>query len=201
MMKLPSIIENTEFDEKGFALVDSKVFVPAYVASQHGFSYYEDRYDKFSTGSLLEEFYEALKEKNILPLCPFKACREHLDLEKLGSMKTINEQRKFWEEFNDIVGKVNCEQLMPRSKLMIAILDGGHAVDDGVAAEIGYYSAKFDKPIIAVRNDIRVSENQYATVNAAVSYFIEKKNLFSGPAAYERALDSLENIADSMVNE
>ena len=36
--KLPSIIQETEFDERGLARTKSDLLVPAYVASQLGFS-------------------------------------------------------------------------------------------------------------------------------------------------------------------
>ena len=61
-----------------------------------------------------------------MALCPFTACGEYLNFAKLGEAKTIDEVLEFWDGFNKIVGPVNYGELMPRSKLMIAILDGGY---------------------------------------------------------------------------
>src|SRR3990172_4839460 len=108
--KLPSIIMNTKFDEKGFAITEQGVLVPAYVASQLGFS---------TTGrEQLQCFYNKLKkEADVLALCPFEACGEYLDFSKLEQSKTIDEVISFWDKFNRLIGPVNYGELMPRSKL------------------------------------------------------------------------------------
>lgn len=57
---------------------------------------------------------------------------------------------------------------MEKSKLMAAILDGSHAVDDGTAGEIGRYCAKKYGPIIALRTDLRLGENIGSPVNLQI---------------------------------
>ncbi len=188
--KLPSVLRDTKFDEKGFAISDQGILVPAYVASQLGFS--------TSGRDQLRQFYGRLTEEaGILPLCPFAACGEYLDFSRLERCKTIDEVMNFWDEFNKLIGPVNYGELMPRSKLMIAILDGGHALDDGVSAEIGFYAAEYkgEKPIMGIRSDFRLAENPAAPINPAVRYFIDqgpyRGSFFSGPNAYQSAVEYL----------
>ncbi len=148
--KLPSVIANNKFNEKGLVESKKRLLVPAYVASQFGFNYPGREY-------LNKLFYPALKaDAGVLPLCPFAACGEYLDLSKLNDDMTVGEEKKFWNGFNEIIGEVNYENLMPKSKFMIAILDGGHAVDDGVATEIGLYAGEFKRKIIGIRSDFRL---------------------------------------------
>jgi len=197
--KLPSIIQETEFDERGFAKSDSGLLVPAYMASQLGFS--------ASGKEQLERFYDCLKnEAGILPLCPFTACVEYLDFSRLENLKTNEELWSFWDDFNKIIGPVNYGELMPRSKLMIAVLDGGHALDDGVSAEIGFYAAEYkgEKPIVGIRSDVRLAENPAAPINPAVRYFIDQGpyggSFFSGIDAYDKSVASIAKIAEGMKN-
>jgi hypothetical protein len=195
--KLPSIVRETEFDEKGFARTDAGLLVPAYVASQLGFS--------ASGKEQLDNFYGRLRdEAGVLALCPFTACGEYLNFAKLGEAKTIDEVLEFWDGFNKIVGPVNYGELMPRSKLMIAILDGGHALDDGVSAEIGFYAAEYKgkKPIVGIRSDFRLAENPAAPINPAVRYFIDQGPyngaFFSGLDAYDKSVESIAKIAEGI---
>ena len=197
--KLPSIIQETEFDEKGFAKTDAGLLVPAYVASQLGFS--------ASGKEQLDRFYGRLRdEAGILALCPFKACGEYLDFSRLGNLNTIEEVLGFCDDFNNIVGLVNYEELMPRSKLMIAVLDGGHALDDGVSGEIGFYAAEYkgEKPIVGIRSDFRLAENPAAPINPAVRYFIDQGpyngSFFSGFDAYDKSVESIAKIAEGIKN-
>lgn len=199
LKKLPSIIQETEFDERGFARTDAGLLVPAYVASQLGFS--------ASGKEQLNKFYNRLRdESGVLALCPFTACGEYLDFSRLADSKTIDEVLGFWNEFNKIVGPVNYRELMPRSKLMIAILDGGHALDDGVSAEIGFYAAEYKgrKPVVGIRSDFRLAENPAALINPAVRYFIDQGPyngfFFSGLDAYDKAVESIAKIAEGIKN-
>jgi hypothetical protein len=195
--KLPTIIRETDFDKNGFARTKEGLLVPAYVASQLGFNAPGRQY--------LKEFYSRLKrEAGVLPLCPFAACEEYLTLSGLDSCKTIDQLFGFWEEFNSIIGPVNYETLMPASKLMIAILDGGHALDDGVSAEIGYYAGEYkgSKPMVGIRSDYRLAENAAAPVNGAVRYFLDSirynGSLFTGFGAYDAALASIAQLTEQM---
>jgi hypothetical protein len=199
MDKLPSIIMDTEFDPNGLAVTDEGLLVPAYVASQHGFN----DGSRFTPREQLNRFYQALrKEAGVLPLCPFTACGEYLDLSLLENPGTFQDVISFWDDFNRLVGPVNYETLMPRSRMLIAILDGGPAIDDGVAAEISHYATEHGRPIIGIRSDFRLAENPAAPINPAVRYFTDQGpydgQLFMGPHAYENALGRIAQIADSI---
>lgn len=200
----PSILRKLKFSDEGFVEhTDSfdnskRLLVPAYVASQLGFS---------NIGmDTLHGFYSRLFDVGIQPLCPFTACGEFINTAKLDALNKLDEIVSFWNEFNNLVGEINYGQLMPKSKLMIAILDGGHAVDDGVAAEIGFYAAEYkgEKPIIGIRSDFRLAENVSAPVNPAVRYFIDKGKyhgfFFDGKTAYGDAIKRLEHIAKQMTD-
>lgn len=190
--KLPSILKN-RFNRQGLAKTDSGLLAPAYIASQLGFSE--------SGRRELAYFHKKFEEVGIYPLCPFTACGEYLDFSRLAQCKTIEDQLKFWDDFNKIVGPVNYGKLMPKSKLMIAILDGGHALDDGVCSEIGYYAAKYkgEKPIVAIRTDFRFAENPAAPINPAVRYFLDQGPyngyFFNGPNAEAGALERIADLA------
>ena len=187
LKKLSSIITNTRFSREGLVITESDLLVPVYVASQFGFN---------EPGrEFLERFYERLRnEAEIFPLCPFKACEEFLD-----------KNNPNWKKFNKIVGELNYEILIPKSKLLIAILDGSHAIDDGVSAEIGYYAGKCPlKPIIGIRSDFRMAENPETPINIAVKYLIEKSprgKLFAGSSAYDDAFEYLSDLAKKIIDE
>jgi hypothetical protein len=192
--QLPSVIRDNQFDERGLVRGHGISLVPAYVASQWGFN---------SAGmERLYHFYSTLRERaGVLALCPFTACSERLDTARLGTLQTKEEVDSFWEEFNNIVGPINYGTLMPRSKFMIALLDGGHTIDDGVATEIGYYTGEFKgkKPIVGIRGDIRLAENPMAPINPAIRYFLDKGPyggiLKTGRDAYDRGLDAIIDLA------
>lgn len=192
LKKLPSVIAKNKFNEKGLVESEGELLVPAYVASQLGFNTPGKEY-------LNKLFYPALKaDAGVLPLCPFTACGEYLYLSKLNDDMSVKEEKEFWDDFNGIIGAVNYETLMPKSKFMIAILDGGHAVDDGVSAEIGYYAAKHGR-IAGIRSDFRLAENRSAPVNPAVRYFINQ--FFEGPEAYDNAIKTIRKWADEIRKE
>lgn len=181
--RLPSVIRNNKFDDRGLVQDETGLFVPVYVASETGF------YDQ----KKLNEFYEKLLKRRILPLCPFTACNEYLDLSKLKGMSG-DEIMSFWEKFNETIGVVNYETLMPRSKrFMIALLDGGTDVDSGVAAEVSHYASTpiGTGRVIGIRTDSRTAENVAAPINPAVSYWVKKYGkLIVGPNAYEEGLET-----------
>ncbi len=198
LKKLPSIIAQNTFNEKGLVESEEGLLVPAYVASQFGFNAPGREY-------LNDVFYPALKaDAGVLPLCPFKACDEYLNFSKLNDETPVKTQTKFWSEFGEIIGKVNYETLMPKSKFMIAVLDGGHGIDDGVSAEIGYYAAKHGR-IIGIRSDFRLCENTAAPINMAVRYFLDKGpyngKFFEGPEAYDKAYKTIKEWADEIRKE
>lgn len=192
---LPSALQNFKFDEEGF--VDTSAFgrlVPAYVGSPNGFNA-QGRRD-------LTGFYIQLRERKVFPLCPFAACAEYLDFSRLSDDMTLGEYKAFWREFDDnIIGVVNYETLMPKSKFMIAILEGVPP-DEGLCAEVVYY-ATTNRPIIGIRSDFRPAENISAPINPAVTYFINTgpfgNKFYLGDNAYEEALDGIEKLANDML--
>lgn len=194
-LKLPSVIRENKFNKDGFVETESGILVPAYVGSQFGFSVPGRKY-------LDEYFYPELKKRNVLPLCPFAACREYLDLSKLNDDMSVGELKSFWSDFNDLIGRVNYEILMPHSKFMIALLDGSHSCDDGLCGEIGRFTSNHG-PVIGIRSDFRLSENIAASINQAVEYLITTKPgpggfFFEGPQAYENALDGIMVLAQHL---
>jgi len=196
LKNLPSIIEKNNFNEKGLVIVEQGFLVPVYVGSQQGFSSAEKNY-------LENNFYPELKKRGVLPLCPFTACAEYLNLSELNDNTNLKEYTEFWERFNEIIGPVNYEILMPHSKFMIAIFDGGHACDDGLSAEVSYYASNFGS-VIGIRSDFRLSENIAAPINPAIRYFLDKGpykgKLFTGTTAYEDALNEIEKLANEIKN-
>lgn len=195
LKKLPSIIKNNKFNERGLVEIGSGLLVPAYVGSQLGFN---------TPGKIFleERFYPKLREVRVLALCPFKACGEFLDFSKINDDMSVKEYRKFWERFNKIVGPVNYETLMPKSKFMIALLDGSHAIDDGLASEVSYFGEKHGH-VIGIRSNFRLSENIAAPINPAIRYFIDSKayngQFFDGPHAYDNAYKAIKKLADKFL--
>ncbi len=189
--KLPSVLTENKFNEKGLVETDSGLLVPVYVASECGFNKFYKR--------ALDQFYEELrKEAGVLALCPFTACAEYLGPPP-SEERPLREHKEYWQNFNKTLGKVNYETLMPRSKFMIAIMEGAH-IDDGVAAETAYFP-QYHGPVIGIRSDFRLSENLAAPINGAVRYFVDTGEkydgeFFDGPDAYEKAFPAIKKLAD-----
>ncbi|MHA1698338.1 MAG: nucleoside 2-deoxyribosyltransferase [Promethearchaeota archaeon] len=77
-------------------------------------------------------------------------------------------------EISHKIGRKN-QELIDSADLVVAILDGPD-VDSGVAAEIGYASAK-NKKIFGLRTDFRsAGDNPGLVVNLQVEYFIKASN-------------------------
>ena len=116
---------------------------------------------------------------------------------------TLKEYMEFWQEFNSIVGPVNCESLIPHAKFMIALLDGGQPVDDGVSAEIAYFASNYG-PVFGIRTDLRPAENISAPINPAVRYFLDTGPFngvfFEGPEAYDNALEYIQGFAQGKLD-
>jgi nucleoside 2-deoxyribosyltransferase len=80
------------------------------------------------------------------------------------------ERRRAWQELNPEIGARN-QRDIDGANMVVAVLDGVD-VDSGTAAEIGYAFAK-QKTIVGYRGDFRLSsDNEGATVNLQVEYFI-----------------------------
>lgn len=195
---LPSIIRETEFDSRGFAVSEAGLLVPAYVGCQQGFA--------TRLNERLQGFYDRLREEaHVLPLCPFTACAEYLDLETLNQLETRADEFRFWDTFNRHIGPVNYGTLMPYSKMMIADLDGSHGVDDGLSAEIAHYATRYmgSRPLVGIRSDVRLAENLAAPINPAVRYFLDQGPynglFFQGPFAEDEALEAIAGMAEKMI--
>ena len=193
---LPSIIRENKFNDQGLVETNSGLLVPAYVGSGLGFNH-PGRV--FLNGI----FYPKLRKSRVLELCPFKACGEYLDFSKMSGDMSVMSQLEFWNEFGNIIGKVNYETLMPRAKFMIGLFEG-HAADEGLAAEVAHF-ANNHGPVIGIRTDFRLAENPAAPINPAIRYFIDngpfEGQFFSGEETYEQAYKAIENLADKFREE
>ena len=190
LAKMPSVIRNNQFDARGLAVTPEGLLVPAYVGSELGFN----EPGRFYLDNI---FYPELIRRGILPLCPFKACLEYMDFPRLDEAESLEERTQIQEEFNSYIGAVNYETLMPRSKLMIALLEG-HRVDEGLSAEIAYF-VKNHGPVVGIRSDFRLCENPSAPINLALRYFLDKgpynAAFFVGEDSYKKGLEHLEILA------
>lgn len=186
-----NVLRNVSSD--GLVKTRDRVLVAAYIAHQLGFN-------EPGRFFLERSFFPRLRKKGIHPLDPFKASGDLLSSMPHPEREGISLEgsRSDWGGFNGGVGKMNYEFLMPRSKLLIAILDGGHAVDDGVAPEVSHYWTKYERPVIGIRSDIRGGENLAAPVNPALRYFFDQaEKKFKGPmffTDYNSALDRIEQF-------
>lgn len=190
----PSVLRDYKWTEDGFVETESGLLVPAFVGSQFGFSPY------LRKRVLETDIYPRLRsECGVLPLCPFTAALEHLDLSRLSHSMTVQDNLAFWEDFNRLIGEVDYGCLMPRAKFMLALLDGSHAVDDGLAADVTNFATHYGY-VVGIRSDFRLAENPASPINPAIRYFIDLGpfggKLFCGPAAYDDALKAMKEMAD-----
>jgi len=166
----------------------------AYLASQLGFS---------ETGLFVLEKWiiPEIEKIGIIINNPFSECAKNLDLEHLGKIEKLDEERRFWRAFNLKVTPTN-NKLMEESDCMLAILDGGHAVDDGVSGEMGYYAGIQRGPIITLRSDFRLGENIATSINPQLSgYIFQSRGVLvdrlQGPNATERWFAEIKKWYDS----
>jgi len=100
-------------------------------------------------------------------------------------------QRETWRKLNVKIAARN-RAALDECDAVVAILDGVD-VDSGTAAEIGYAFAK-DKPIAGYRGDFRLSaDNEGATVNLQVEYFIRQSggDIVKSMAELPKALEKI----------
>ncbi len=141
-----------------------------------------------------------IKEAGITVLDPFKWVGEELDFDEIGKLKEHDKVITYWTNFNAKVTVIN-NKLMQNSKCMLAILDGGHAVDDGVASEIGYYAALEIGPIFGLRTDFRLAENMVAGINPQVMGYITQSGgeLIEGANGVERWAAAINDWAQTQL--
>ena len=157
-----------------------KKIVRAYLANQFGFS---------ETGRyLLNNLFKPRLDKiGIKVLDPFVECANELNFSYIETLRLFKDRKKYWEEFSKKVASIN-NRLMQGADCLLAILDGGHAIDDGVASEIGYYAGIKRGPIFALRSDFRCGENIGTLINPQIlGYIIQSKGKLCEPP------DAIEN--------
>jgi nucleoside 2-deoxyribosyltransferase len=97
------------------------------------------------------------------------------DREKLAAVRALPDspaRRQAWRALNREIGAGN-RAAIDAARAVVAVLDGVD-VDSGTAAEIGYAFAR-GKLIVGYRGDVRLSaDNEGATVNLQVEYFIRE---------------------------
>jgi len=120
-----------------------------YLASQLGFS---------ETGKIVLKHIIPELEKYFIVLEPFKDA---------GTIRKITSH----DAARAII--ISNRMLMSRSNVMAPILDGSHAIDDGIASEIAEYASKRIGPIIALRTDLRQHDSNFA-VNPQLSGYIKE---------------------------
>lgn len=136
----------------------------AYLAHQLGFS----QTGRYILGNLI---IPRIEEIGIKVIDPFVECDKHFNADYLESLERYEDRRKYLEEFSRKITPIN-NRKMDESHCLAAILDGGHAVDDGVAGEIGYYTGIRRGPIFAVRSDFRCGENMAVSINPQLLGYI-----------------------------
>ena len=151
--------------------------VKAYLANQLGFS----ETGRYILDNLIKPRIERI---GIIVNDPFLECGKELDLEYVSTLERHEDQRRYWEVFSKKVTPIN-NALMKNSDCLLAILDGGRGVDDGVSSEIGYYAGINRGPIFALRSDFRCGENMAVSINPQLLGYIlmSDGHLAHGPNA------------------
>lgn len=135
-----------------------------YLASPLGFTETGRKY-------YYEQLIPFLQKRGFKVLDPWTSTSPH-KIKTVEGMEYGKEKRDAWRELNREIGDNN-RKAIDESDCILAILDGTD-VDSGVAVEIGYGFAA-GKKIIGYRGDFRLSaDNEGATVNLQVEYFIEQ---------------------------
>ena len=152
--------------------------VSGYLANQFGFS---------ETGRFVLErmIKPMIREIGINIYDPFEECEKKLDLEYLSKLKKYDDRLAYMKEFGHKITPIN-NKLMKKSDCMFTLLDGGHASDDGVSSEIGYFAGIEKGPIFALRTDFRKVESMANTVNWQIVGYIKqsKGQLINNTAEY-----------------
>jgi nucleoside 2-deoxyribosyltransferase len=169
--------------------------VKAYLANQFGF---------YELGRLciLDNFLiPKLKAIGITINDPFEENKKFFDGEELKRLEEAglyNEVKLFWQRFDEKVTPTN-NKYMQDSDCLLALLDGGHAVDDGVASEIGYYAGIKRGPVFGLRSDFRGGENIGCSINPQVQGYIRESGgvIITPPNAIERWFEEIKKWHDS----
>ena len=162
----------------------------AYLANQFGFS---------ETGRyVLENLIKPkIQEIGIIINDPFLECGKEFNYDYLSKLERYGDRIKYCIEFNSKITLIN-NRLMRDSDCLLAVLDGGHQIDDGVASEIGYYAGIEQGPIFALRSDFRCGENIATSINPQILGYIRQSNgaLVDGVNAIERWFSEIQRWYD-----
>ena len=164
--------------------------VKVYLANQFGFS---------ETGMyVLENLIKPkIQEIGIIINDPFLECGKEFNYDYLSKLERYGDRIKYCIEFNSKITSIN-NRLMRDSDCLLAVLDGGHQIDDGVASEIGYYAGIEQGPIFALRSDFRCGENIATSINPQILGYIRQSKgaLVDGVNAIERWLSEIQRWYD-----
>lgn len=171
----------------------NKKEVWGYLGNQLGFS----ETGRYVLDNLIKP---GIKGIGILIHDPFIECVKELDFKYLETLIKHEDVMKFWEEFNYKVEPIN-SRLLSKSDCFLAILDGGHVVDEGLAGEIAHYATIKRGPVFGLRSDIRCGENIAIPINAQTFGYIVKSGgkLVYGPNAVARWFHAVKEWYDSFV--
>ncbi|MFX1504673.1 MAG: nucleoside 2-deoxyribosyltransferase [Promethearchaeota archaeon] len=140
--------------------------VKAYLASQFGFS----ETGRYLLNNLIKP---KIQEIGININDPFKECKKEFNDKDFSNLEKYGDRINYYNEFNSKITQIN-NRLMRDSDCLLAVLDGGHQIDDGVASEIGYYAGIEQGPIYALRSDFRSGENIATSINPQILGYIEQ---------------------------
>ena len=187
-----SVVEGDSFCENGLVRGKNGLLVPAYVGSTLGYNHPGRMF-------LSKYFYPALSKTGIFPLCPFDSCSEFLDKEKLMGKEAIEGLERDYEE---AVRLIKFEQLMPKSKIMIALLEGAN-VGRSLCAEICHFAENIG-PVIGIRSEMSLSGSDKSEIDPGLRYFLYKGPYkgyyFCGEEAYSQAFGLLGRICNIIIN-
>jgi hypothetical protein len=140
--------------------------------------YLSNQWGLSETGRILHAMVKRrIQEIGILVLDPFEECGKELDFKKLAALSDYEAKKAYWNQFSKKIAPIN-NKLMQQAHCLLAVLDGGHVVDDGVSAEIGYYAALVETAVIpqgrifALRSDLRLGENIGCIINPQIEGYI-----------------------------
>lgn len=191
--KLPSFITNNRFNSQGFIESPEGLLIPLYLASGLGFNHPGKQF-------IQQELKPQLRSMGYCVIDAFEQCGEFFDSSTRDGGQSVADQLRKWEIFQQKAGIVMFDLLIPRAKVMLAVLEG--APDDGVAAEITYMVSNNFGPVVGIRSDSRLAENPATGTNIAVRYFMEPRfggAYFEGADAYGRGYLRLKEIASKLL--
>jgi nucleoside 2-deoxyribosyltransferase len=136
------------------------------------------------------EFIPMVKAQGFAVLDPWSLTPQS-EVDAVANMPEGPGRRQAWRDLNVKIAARN-RAALDECDGVVAILDGVD-VDSGTAAEIGYAFAK-GKPIAGYRGDFRLSaDNEGATVNLQVEYFIRQSggDIVTSIAELPKALEKI----------